>query len=192
MIEFWINAAIAILLSAIGIMAVRQQRLFAVIILSGAYSLVAATWFVILDAVDVAFTEAAVGAGVSTVLALGTLSMVPANEKQRPVEALPLTLAIATGLLLLLAVADMPEFGSPDTPVQQHVGPHYITQSEKEIGVPNIVTSVLSSYRGFDTFGETAVIFTAAIAVFLILTGWTRKKVAKKPKPKTSASKSDV
>ena len=190
--EFWINAALAIILTVIGIMAVSQHRLFAVIILSGAYSLVAATWFVVLDAVDVAFTEAAVGAGVSTVLALGTLSMVPGKEKKRPVEALPLSLAIATGMLLLLAVADMPQFGSPDTPVQQHVGPHYITQSEKEIGVPNIVTSVLSSYRGFDTFGETAVIFTAAIAVFLILTGWTRKKIITRPKSKTKSPELDV
>ena len=78
---FVVDAFLMVLLTIIGVMAVKQHRLFGVIILSGSYSLVAATWFVVLDAVDVAFTEAAVGAGVSTVLALATLSQVRSNEK---------------------------------------------------------------------------------------------------------------
>lgn len=174
MTEFILNAVLMIFLALIALMAIRQHRLFGVIILSGAYSLVAAVWFVVADAVDVAFTEAAVGAGVSTVLALGTLSLVGHEEKSRPIEPLALVIALGTGALLLLAVLDMPPYGSPATPVQTHVGPHYLLESGREIGVPNVVTSVLASYRGFDTFGETAVIFTAAIAVFLILGGWTR------------------
>jgi multicomponent Na+:H+ antiporter subunit B len=47
--------------------------------------------------------------------------------------------------------------------------PLYIDGSENDIGVPNIVTSVLASYRGYDTLGETAVIFTAGIGVMLLL-----------------------
>jgi multicomponent Na+:H+ antiporter subunit B len=176
MSEFIVNACLMGLLAFIGIMVIQQHRLFAVIILSGAYSLSAAAWFVIADAVDVAFTEAAVGAGVSTVLALATLSHVPREEKIRSVQPMALTISLGAGLLLLLAVLDMPHYGSDAAPVHNHVAPHYIEQSGSEIGVPNIVTSVLASYRGFDTLGETAVIFTAAIAVFLILTGWTRKK----------------
>ncbi|MEO9971718.1 MAG: cation:proton antiporter, partial [Hyphomonadaceae bacterium] len=34
---------------------------------------------------------------------------------------------------------------------------------------PNVVTAVLASYRGFDTLGETGVIFAAGIAVVLLL-----------------------
>lgn len=176
MSEFLVNACLMSLLAVIAILVIQQHRLFAVVILSGAYSLSAAAWFVIADAVDVAFTEAAVGAGVSTVLALATLSYVAKEEKRRPVQPLAMTLSLGAGLLLLLAVLDMPQYGSSTTPVHLHVAPHYIQQSGTEIGVPNIVTSVLASYRGFDTFGETAVIFTAAIAVFLLLTGWTRKR----------------
>ena len=44
-----------------------------------------------------------------------------------------------------------------------------------ETGVPNIVTAVLASYRGFDTFGETTVVFTAAIGVMILLSGMRRK-----------------
>ena len=47
---------------------VRTRSLFAVVTLSGVFSLLSALLFVTLDAVDVAFTEAAVGAGISTVL----------------------------------------------------------------------------------------------------------------------------
>ena len=46
------------------------RNLFAVVMLSGMFSLTAAVLYVVMDAVDVAFTEAAVGAGIATVLDL--------------------------------------------------------------------------------------------------------------------------
>ena len=61
-VGFFVNAALISLLTLIAFLAIRLHRLFAVVMLSGAFSLVAATLFVVLDAVDVAFTEAAVGA----------------------------------------------------------------------------------------------------------------------------------
>ena len=54
-------------------------------------------------------------------------------------------------------------------PVHRHVAPRYIEESPKEIGIPNMVTAVLASYRGYDTLGETTVIFTAGIAVLALL-----------------------
>jgi multicomponent Na+:H+ antiporter subunit B len=47
--------------------------------------------------------------------------------------------------------------------------PRYIEQTLKETNVPNVVTSVLADYRGYDTLGETTVIFTAGIGVMLLL-----------------------
>jgi multicomponent Na+:H+ antiporter subunit B len=38
-----------------------------------------------------------------------------------------------------------------------------------------VVTSVLSSYRGFDTLGETTVIFTAGIGVLMLLKRFKRE-----------------
>jgi multicomponent Na+:H+ antiporter subunit B len=63
----------------------------------------------------------------------------------------------------------MPPFGDPANPIHHHVAPHYLEESEHEIGIPNVVTSVLASYRGYDTMGETTVIFAAAVGVLLLL-----------------------
>ena len=149
---------------------VRLNDLFAVVMLSGIYSLLSASFFLSLDAVDVAFTEASVGAGISTLLFLASLKLVGRYEKKsRYKPALALGIVIVTGALLIYGTMDMPHFGSPDSPIHQHVAPRYINDSMAEIGVPNIVTSVLASYRGFDTLGETLVVFTAGIGVMSLL-----------------------
>jgi multicomponent Na+:H+ antiporter subunit B len=155
-------------LTAIAILLMRH--LFAVVALAGAFSLLSAGLFVTLDAVDVAFTEAAVGAGVSTVLMLGTLALTRRREA-RPPRLAPLGLAtiIFTGTALLYATPDMPKFGDPNAPIHQHVAPTYIKGSQDDIKVPNIVTSILASYRGYDTLGEVAVIFTAGMGVIILL-----------------------
>ncbi len=157
-------------LAVTALAAIRLRDLFAVVMLFGIYSLLAAGLFVVMDAVDVAFTEAAVGAGVSTVLMLGTLALTERREKaptHRPL--LPLVVVFITGAALVYGTLDMPAFGDPDAPIHRHVAPRYIEESPKEIGIPNIVTSVLASYRGYDTLGEVAVIFTAGIGVLALL-----------------------
>ncbi|WP_167730339.1 DUF4040 domain-containing protein [Terasakiella sp. SH-1] len=164
--------------TAIGIL--RMKNLFAVVMLGGIYSLLSALMFVNLDAVDVAFTEAAVGAGISTVLMLGTLALTSREEKREKKPAhtiwLPLLVVVATGVALIYGTLDMPAYGDPNAPVHQHVAPRYLTDSETEVGMPNIVTSVLASYRGFDTLGETTVVFTALVGVLILLAGRRRKE----------------
>ena len=81
----------------------------------------------------------------------------------------PLLIVIVTGALLMYATIDMPAFGDPDAPPNLHVTPRYLERGEEETGVSNIVTAVLASYRGYDTLGETTVIFTAGMAVVLLL-----------------------
>ena len=64
----------------------------------------------------------------------------------------------------------MPYFGAPGAPIQVYPDPSFVEKSQADMhGLPNVVTAVLASYRGYDTLGETAVIFTAGIAVLLIL-----------------------
>ena len=146
------------------------RRLFAVVMLSGIFSLLAAALWVHLMAVDVAFTEAAVGAGISTLLMLATLAITSTVEKpQLKKSTVPLLIVLATGAALIYGTLDMPVYGDPNAPANKHVYPRYVQESEKEVGVPNIVTSVLASYRSYDTLGETVVIFTAAIGVLLLL-----------------------
>jgi len=141
-----------------------------VVMLFGIYSFLSALIFVNLDAVDVAFTEAAVGAGISTVLMLGTLALTGRKEKVGSHTSwLPLVVVVITGGALIYGTLDMPAFGDPNNPIHQHVAPRYIEESPKEVGLPNMVTSVLASYRAFDTLGETAVVFAAAIGVLSLL-----------------------
>jgi multicomponent Na+:H+ antiporter subunit B len=156
-------------LAAVTIGIVRARDLISVVVLLGTYSFLMASVMIVLDAVDVAMTEAAVGAGVSTVLMLGTLYLTKIEEA-RPIHsvALPLFVAVATAAVLFWATAAMPPFGSPDAPVIA-AGPDYLERSVPETGIPNVVTSVLASYRGYDTLGETVVIFTAGIGVLLLL-----------------------
>ena len=177
MTETIINVVLFAMLVTTAFAILRMQRLFAVVMLSGVFSLLTAMLFVTLDAVDVAFTEAAVGAGISTVLMLGTIALTSRTTKapSHP-KTLPLLLVLLTGAVLVYGTLDMPNFGDPNAPAQVHLAPHYLTESIEEIDVPNVVTSILASYRGFDTLGEVAVVFTAGIGVLLILSGLRRRR----------------
>ena len=166
-----LNVAILTLLLVTAVTMVRVRRLFAVVMLSGIYSLLSALFFVSLDAVDVAFTEAAVGAGISTVLMLSGMLLTARREKPVVPGHRPLALfvCVITGGVLVWASTDMPAFGDPEAPANAHVGRQYIERTPSDIEVPNLVTAVLASYRGFDTLGEVLVIFTAGVGVMLLL-----------------------
>lgn len=173
------------LLAVTAVTIARIRNLWAAVMFTGIYSFLSASWMLILDAPDVAFTEAAVGAGISTILMLATLSLVPRKKsrdgsvnkadfatKPRPLRKVvgPLIVALGTGAMLVYGTLDMPHFGSKDAPIQKYPEPSFVAKSQPDMhGLPNVVTAVLASYRGYDTLGETAVIFTAGIAVLLIL-----------------------
>ena len=161
-----------------GLAMVWLRNLFAVVMLSGIFSLSAATLYVVLDAVDVAFTEAAVGAGIATVLGIATLAVVRTEMEKVQTRSVvgPLLIVLVTGAALIYGTLDMPHYGDPDAPIHHHVAPRYIEESGREVGIPNIVTSVLASYRGYDTLGEVFVIFTAAAGVMVLL-GRGRRRV---------------
>jgi multicomponent Na+:H+ antiporter subunit B len=145
----------------------RNRNLFAVVVLSGAYSFLMAT---VLVALDVAMTEAAVGAGISTVLLLGALHLCRSEEaKSTHVPWRALAMALVTGGVLVYGTWGLPPFADPQAPIHQHVAPRYLNEGLKETGIPNIVTAVLASYRGYDTLGETTVVFTAGIGVIALL-----------------------
>ena len=210
-----IVALLLVLLLGTAITVARMRDLWAAVMLTGIYSFLGASWMLLLDAPDVAFTEAAVGAGIATFLMLGTLALTSRKAKESSSGALgPLTVVVVTGAALVYGTFDMPRYGDPRAPVHQHVAPEYlndnvphvdhgkarvkvgavkvgqqestaaptisleITESAKasKVDVPNIVTAVLASYRGYDTLGETVVIFTAGIGVLLLLRGRRRSK----------------
>jgi len=158
------------MMAATALAIARLRNLFSVVVLSGLYSFLMATVMVVLDAVDVAMTEASVGAGMSMVLLLGTLYLTHSDEAppaHRPF--LPLAVAFVTGGLLVYGTLGLPDFGSADSVIHHHVAPRYLQQGPQETGVDNVVTAVLASYRGYDTLGETTVIFTAGVGVIALL-----------------------
>ena len=171
------DALLLALLLATTFAIARLRNLVAVVMLLGLYSLLMALVWVVHDAVDVAFTEAAVGAGITTILMLCAVALTDREEQPGRGRRWPaLLVVLATGAALLYATADMPRYGDPDAPIHGHVAPRYIQDSPAEIGIPNMVTSVLASYRGYDTLGETTVIFTAGIAVLVLLARGRRRE----------------
>lgn len=182
MMDFIVIPILA-LLAATAVTVARIRNLWAAVMFTGIYSFLSASWMLILDAPDVAFTEAAVGAGITTILMLATLSLTPRQQRksgrlssedfeERPSKSplLPLLIVTITGCALVYGTFDMPHFGDPNAPIQVYPNPSFVEKSQPDMhGLPNVVTAVLASYRGYDTLGETAVIFTAGIAVLLIL-----------------------
>jgi len=189
-----IEAILFLFLMATAVVVARLKDLFAAAMLTGMFSLLSAGLFTLMDAVDVAFTEAAVGAGISTVLMLGTLALTSREEDQQKTRIMPFVVVILTGVALVYGTLDMPHYGSPGTGpvpaagnavIHHHVAPDYIKGTAKEFGLPNIVTAVLASYRSFDTLGETAVIFTAAVGVLLMLAPARRRDDEAAPAPES-------
>lgn len=175
-----IDILLLLIIVACAIAAVFTKDLLSAVIILGVYSFIMAIIFTWLNAVDVAFTEASVGTGITSVLMLAALSRTKRYEhhytklqRGRPsalfTKIMSLFLVIVTGAVLVYGTIDMPEFGDPEAPANQHVSPRYIEETQHDTGIHNIVTAILASYRGYDTLGETTVIFTAGISVILLL-----------------------
>ena len=168
--SFEIPLLILLIMTAAG--AIMVKDLISAVFILGTYSFVLALVWAWLGAVDVAFVEAVVGAGLATVFFLMTLFGTAPKDCHIRRPALPPIVFVGfplLGLLLLYAAEDLPKFGDPKSPPNVHVSSAYITDSFQETNTPNIVTSVLMDYRAFDTLIETAVIFTAGIACALLL-----------------------
>lgn len=84
-------------------------------------------------------------------------------------KLLAFIVVVITGALLIYATIDMPDWADPHSPASTHISPRYIEKTVEETATPNIVTSVLADYRGYDTLGETTVIFTAAMVCIMLL-----------------------
>jgi multicomponent Na+:H+ antiporter subunit B len=170
--------ALMAMLLAVGIAVIRLKNLFAIVMLTGVYSLLSAAWFVSLDALDVGFTEAAVGAGISTVLLLAAMLLTARDcdpvAKARHWAAFAVT--VAAGAALFYALPDMPIYGAGDTAANAGVGMDYMMRTGEELFIPNVVTAVLGSYRGFDTMGEVFVVFAAGVGVALLMGLGGRKR----------------
>jgi len=152
--------------------AILVKDLISAAFILGSYSFFLALVWAWLGAVDLAFVEAVVGAGLATVFFLLTLFQTDPKDHsiRRTTPPLVALLGLPTlGLLLLYAADDLPEFGDPASPASVHVSPVYLENSLQDTRTPNVVTAIIMDYRGFDTLIETAVVFTAGIACAALL-----------------------
>lgn len=189
-----VDAVLLLFAGVAGVLVIQVRSLFSATMLAGFYSLIMALVWSNMRALDVAFTEAAVGAGISTVLLLGTLVHTGRWAKRdEGVNGWGLLVVAVTGAMLIWGTLDMPAFGDRDAPIHnlrvpelagQNVGkqpggpelghpepdPHHPHPHDDFSGhVPNTVTSLLAAYRGYDTMYETAVIFTAGVSLIALL-----------------------
>ena len=188
--ELIINAFLVTIMLAIGIALLKTRTVIFTVVLTSAYSLIAALMFITLDAVDVAFTEASVGAGISTILFLAAMAYLPKEEEENlNSQILPAISCMVLGGILIWCSYDLPEIGLLSSPIHQHIVPDYILGTRDDIDIPNIVTAVLASYRGYDTFGETIVVFTAGVSVLALLKNNTKASKQNNNKSKKKVGK---
>jgi multicomponent Na+:H+ antiporter subunit B len=164
-------AVLVALLVVLGVVAVRAGDLLVAVVVLGAYGFVMSLIWTSIGAVDVAFTEAVVGAGASTVLFLATLLRTSRRRSPAPSRLRwgALAAVTAVGLTLLTLTAALPRWGDPGSAPARHVSPRYIEDTVAETATPNAVTSVLADYRAYDTLIETVVIFSAGLGGWLLL-----------------------
>lgn len=159
------------LLVVLALVAVAAADLLVAALALGAYSFVMALIWAAIGAVDVAFTEAVVGAGASTVFFLAALLRTSRRRSPAPRRTrwAGLVVTLATGLALGALLPGLPGWGDPGSAPARHVSPRYLERTLAETATPNAVTSVLADYRGYDTLIETLVIFTAGVGCWLLL-----------------------
>ncbi len=157
-------------ISVISLFVATSNNLVSIVLIMGVYSLFSAFYFILLDGVDVALTETAVNAGVSTFVLLMTLVAVKtykAKPSKNKVSAL--IVSVLVFIVVAYGISDLSTFADPNSPVNTNLKLSYLSITNKGFEIPNVVTAVLGSFRGYDTMGETLVIFTAALGVGAIL-----------------------
>ena len=145
-------------------------------VLFGAYSLGLAITWVVLRAPDVGLTEAAVGAGVTTSLFLVAVAKTapPTGKVAFSLRWSPRALLVGAAVVVVLGASlpALPTVGDPTAPAfADGAAAGFYLADTARFGIDNVVTAVLVVYRGFDTFGEIAVVFAAGVAVLLVLDG---------------------
>ncbi len=193
------ESLLLVILVGLALAAIRSRDLLVATSILGAYSLIMALLWCVMNALDVGFTEAAVGAGISTVLMLAAINrigrreasgdspvlkpaLVTMHERHEQLQRrgshrpwLLKTGAVLTCMLvaaaLIYGASDMPQVGDANSPANSNedVARRYVRDAQHSEASSNMVTAVLGDYRGYDTMGETVVIFTAALCVMLLL-----------------------
>ncbi|WP_435333255.1 DUF4040 domain-containing protein [Haloarchaeobius sp. TZWWS8] len=167
-----LSHALVVFLVVVALVVALLRDVLAAAVVFAAYSLGMAILWVVLQAPDVALTEAAVGAGVTTSLFLVAIAKTgrPVGEAVFVRNVEPSSVLAVLGVLGVLGatIPSLPAVGDPNSSAFAEVAPYYLAQSVPDFGIQNVVTAILAGYRGFDTFGEVTVVFAAGVAVLVV------------------------
>ena len=89
-------------------------------------------------------------------------------------------------IVLLIGVVALPAFATPGNPTDNEVVHRYVGSAEHETGAENVIAGMILNYRGFDTFGESCVLFLAVCCVMLLLWATNDKIRAEAGEAKTA------
>ncbi|MDD9331912.1 MAG: DUF4040 domain-containing protein [Wolbachia sp.] len=164
-----LNVTLLSLLLIVTFFMVFSRNLVVSSVLICVFSSLIALVYLIMNAPDVAITETSVGAGLGTVFIFAALSLIKNHKTTSSHNPIALFFMLCLAICLSHFMTQLPDFGDHSAPIHMHVAPYYLENTEKVAGIPNVVTTILASFRGYDTFGETVVVFTAALCITLIL-----------------------
>jgi len=168
-VEAIINGLILLMLVISAFAVVFSKNLLNGLVYLSFFSIIMSVAYLFLNAPDVAITEAAIGAGISSFLLLLVLSITGEKQRRHKFNVISCISLFLIAFSLFYAILGMPDFGDANSVATTEISSYFLKNSYEEIGIPNVVTSVLASYRGFDTMGEVFVIFAAGISVAMLV-----------------------
>jgi multicomponent Na+:H+ antiporter subunit B len=90
-----------------------------------------------------------------------------------------LFLGVVTFGLFIIMVSSfltMPDLGTINNAAYNATTLYYINNALAQTGASNIVAAIVTDFRAFDTLGETIVLFTSIVAVFVVLASMNSKE----------------
>jgi multisubunit Na+/H+ antiporter MnhB subunit len=159
------DAGLAVLVLAVAGWTIAARETFAAVVGFVAYGLLAAIVWVRLAAVDVALTEAAVGAGVTGVLLIGAAARLHGSEAAAAAERPGAALRVAAAVLCALLSAGLAVIVALPSDPAPTLAPEAVANLPAT-GLGNAVTGVLMAYRAMDTLLESVVLVLALLGVW--------------------------
>ncbi|MCS7116379.1 MAG: hypothetical protein RMJ31_01775 [Nitrososphaerota archaeon] len=85
--------------------------------------------------------------------------------RDRFIRAFSLMIILTLLILISFALQDLPPYGNHPYPL----GEYFLRNTLNDTGAMAVVNAILWDYRGYDTLGETTVLFTAIVVVLTLL-----------------------
>lgn len=135
----------------------------------GMFSVSCAVLYFFLNSPDVSMTEVAIGVFLNSAFYLMTIRICKIESFDRSSLIKCFWTMLLFLALFLVVYFNFGHIGTFGNIMQEGSSTFYLLSSYKDYKIPNVITVILASFRGFDTMGETIIILTSGIGIHLIL-----------------------